>query len=114
MEEVNKDLFYSIIGKRLVKARKASSMTQENAATELNLSRVSIVNIEKGRQHVSLIQLWILAKAYHVTLQSLIPEESHLTKKSGIVFDIESKRLEEATSKKSVSDLVSFMNENDL
>lgn len=114
MEDVNKDLFYTIVGKRIAKARKAFGMTQANTATELNLSRVSIVNIEKGRQHISLIQLWVLAKAYHVSIQSLLPQEKDLLKSNGTIFEVPTQELERTTSKKSVSDLMSFIQENDL
>lgn len=114
MEEVDKDLFYSIVGKKIAKARKAFSMTQENAATELSLSRVSIVNIEKGRQHVSLVQLWVLAKAYHVPIHSFLPQEKDLQKSDGTIFEVKTKELEKTSSKKSVSDLMSFLEKNDL
>jgi transcriptional regulator with XRE-family HTH domain len=114
MEDVNKDQFYAIVGKRIAKARKAYKMTQADAATELNLSRVSIVNIEKGRQHVSLVQLWVLAKAYHVSIQSFLPQEKDLVKSNGTIFEVPTKELEKTTSKKSVIDLMTFIQENDL
>lgn len=48
-------------------------MTQEKLGALVGLSRTSITNIEKGRQHVSLHHLFALAKALKVSPEALLP-----------------------------------------
>ena len=48
-------------------------MTQERLGTLVGLSRTSITNIEKGRQHVPLHQLYRIADALDVTPTMLLP-----------------------------------------
>ena len=48
-------------------------MTQQKLARLVGLSRTSITNIEKGRQHVALHQLFALAEALKVPPDALLP-----------------------------------------
>ena len=48
-------------------------MTQDRLGTLVGLSRTSITNIEKGRQHVSLHQLYRIADVLGVTPDMLLP-----------------------------------------
>jgi transcriptional regulator with XRE-family HTH domain len=48
---------YEKIGIKIKYARKAKGLDQKNLAKELNLSRESIVNIEAGRQRISIEKL---------------------------------------------------------
>ena len=48
-------------------------MTQEKLGRLVGLSRTSITNIEKGRQHVSLHQLFAIAEALRVRPEALLP-----------------------------------------
>lgn len=48
-------------------------MTQEKLGRVVGLSRTSITNIEKGRQHVSLHQLFAIAEALRVRPAALLP-----------------------------------------
>lgn len=56
-----KTVFYSKIGENIKAAREKRDMKQHVLAEMLGLSRVSVVNIEKGRQHVTLHALWQIA-----------------------------------------------------
>lgn len=51
-------------------------MTQEKLGSLVGLSRTSIVNIEKGRQHISLHQLFVFADALKVRPEALLPSPS--------------------------------------
>ena len=80
---MKKDLIYNLFGKKLREARKSANLTQESLAERVNLTRTSITNIEKGRQHISLHMLYRLATAVGVEPTSLLPEkeliaEAHL------------------------------------
>ena len=69
------DPIYEEFGRGLRSARKAANLTQEALAERVGLSRTSITNIEKGRQHVSLHMLFSLANAVGVEPAELLPEK---------------------------------------
>lgn len=48
---------YEKVGAKIKYARKAKGLKQQEFAKELNLSRASMVNIEAGRQHITLDKL---------------------------------------------------------
>ncbi len=50
-------------------------MTQERLGKLVGLSRTSITNIEKGRQHVSLHQFFRIADALEVTPETVLPSQ---------------------------------------
>ena len=67
-------IFYSTIGRKISDARKKAKYKQEVFASLLNLSRSSIVNIEKGRQHPSIHLLWEIAIKLKVNFIDLMPQ----------------------------------------
>lgn len=83
---------YVQFGVRLRQARKTANLTQDTLAECVGLSRTSITNIERGRQHVSLHMLYQLAAAVHCSVIDLLPDEpkdtdldiANLLKKSGL------------------------------
>lgn len=64
--------FYSAIGENIKKARENAGFKQAAFATMLGLSRASIVNIEKGRQHPPLHLLWDITKKLKVNFLDLL------------------------------------------
>lgn len=73
MTESNKRKFYEELGFVLSDARKNANLSQELLAEKIGMSRVSIVNIEKGRQAPPLHLLWSLSKIVGKDLSELIP-----------------------------------------
>ena len=71
------DPLYRAFGKlvRLHRERR-TDMTQEKLGRMVGLSRTSITNIEKGRQHVALHQLFAIAEALKVPPAALLPGQS--------------------------------------
>src|SRR5690606_32736521 len=59
-------------------------MTQEKLGTLVGLSRTSIVNIEKGRQHIALHQIFVFAGALKVRPEALLPTPTDGTASSWI------------------------------
>ncbi|MEG2311190.1 MAG: helix-turn-helix transcriptional regulator [Bacilli bacterium] len=57
---------------RLKKAREYLGLTQEDVAKLLNISRISITNIESGIRKVSAEELLKLSKIYGWTMEELI------------------------------------------
>jgi len=72
------DLLYRLVGNRIRAAREAvrPRLSQKRLADRLGMSRVSIVNIEKGRQHPPVHVLWSLARELDVELTSFFPSSA--------------------------------------
>lgn len=68
------DSLYVSLGQQIRDARQQSSMTQEQLASALGLSRTSITNIEKGRQHVLVHTLYAIAHVLELNVRELLPE----------------------------------------
>jgi transcriptional regulator with XRE-family HTH domain len=66
--------FYSAIGENIKKAREDAGIKQAAFGTMLGLSRASIVNIEKGRQHPPLHLLWDMTKKLKINLPDLLSD----------------------------------------
>lgn len=66
--------FYSQMGDTITLARKKLGITQDDLAWMLGLSRVSVVNIEAGKQRTPLHFIIALAKVLNIFLPELIPE----------------------------------------
>jgi transcriptional regulator with XRE-family HTH domain len=67
------DAFYLLLGERLRTTRNKKGMDQELLASRLDLTRASIINMEKGRQRPSVYQLWTLAQIFEVPITDFIP-----------------------------------------
>jgi len=63
--------FYKALGYKLFLERSRLGITQERLGEILGLSRVSIVNIEKGKQKPSIYQLCLIAEKFNLTLDML-------------------------------------------
>lgn len=73
MPKTSKDLFYIALGKKIAENRNLASLTQQKLADILNLSRASVVNIEKGRQQLSIFLLCQVAFHLKTSIDKLIP-----------------------------------------
>ncbi|TND10157.1 MAG: hypothetical protein FD123_405 [Bacteroidetes bacterium] len=65
--------FYEALGAHIKTARVTAGLKQETLAKLLKLSRASIVNIEKGRQHTPTHTLWDMAKVLKIDVAKLLP-----------------------------------------
>lgn len=74
--------FYKLVGEKIIFFRKNNrkTITQKLLGEKIGLSRASIVNIEKGRQKVSLHLLWQIAEIFNIELNQLIPTKNELSK----------------------------------
>ncbi|WP_408491980.1 helix-turn-helix domain-containing protein [Paraburkholderia sediminicola] len=68
------NVFYRGLGTSVRRAREASSLTQEELAAAIGISRTSLTNMELGRQRVLVDQLAGIASTLKVSIQSLIPD----------------------------------------
>jgi transcriptional regulator with XRE-family HTH domain len=74
------DSLYRAFGKLVQRNRKRQpGLTQEKLGEKVNLSRTSITNIEKGRQHIALHQLFAIAEALKTRPEALLPAPVDVT-----------------------------------
>jgi transcriptional regulator with XRE-family HTH domain len=73
MELPEQTRFYVALGNNIRNARIKENLSQQALAGKIGLTRVSVVNIEKGRQKPPLHQLYELAQILKVDLQTLFP-----------------------------------------
>lgn len=67
------DHYYSLLGEKIAVLRGSMNIKQEELAEVLNISRPSMVNIEKGRQRPSIYMLQLIAEYFNVEIESLLP-----------------------------------------
>lgn len=71
-----KDQLYKGLGEKIRSLRQEKDMTLEELAekSQLGLSKSSIINIEKGRQQITVYQLYRFALALNVRFDSLLSD----------------------------------------
>lgn len=69
-------LVYAPLGKRVRLLRERASLTQDELARGVGLTRTSVTNIEGGRQKVLLHTLYDIAEALGVPPEALLPTVS--------------------------------------
>ena len=67
------DELYDKLGGLIRARRKALSLTQQDVAARIGMSRASLANIETGRQKVLVHQLYALAEALDLSPADLLP-----------------------------------------
>ena len=87
MTDNDKDRFYTKIGQLIKHARSRTDLSQADLALKANMSRASIVNIEKGRQHPPLHLLWTFSEILNVNVSSLIPDFQPSTNEVNPIFE---------------------------
>ena len=80
---------YELIGAEIRRLRSGASLSQADLGAEAGLSRSSIVNIEKGRQHAPLHVIWRLADALQVDPADLIPGREEIQPSEEIDSELE-------------------------
>ncbi|HYF66632.1 MAG TPA: helix-turn-helix transcriptional regulator [Ohtaekwangia sp.] len=71
-------LFYQKLGEAIKTARINGKHKQESLSTHLGLNRISVVNIEKGKQKVQLHTLIEIASFLNVRIEELVPPLEYL------------------------------------
>ncbi|MEY9981435.1 MULTISPECIES: helix-turn-helix domain-containing protein [Bradyrhizobium] len=94
---------YRLFGDRVRELRETRSVTQEELARRVQLSRASITNIEKGRQRVLLHQLIEIADALDAKPSELMPSpqsQSDPTMRQDVARVVEMLKSEKSRSDK--------------
>ena len=66
--------FYHKIGELIKDSRKLKNVNQETLSNQLGISRVSLVNIENGKQRAPIHVLMEISSLLNVPLKELLPE----------------------------------------
>lgn len=89
--------YYALIGENIRTARMHSKISQEDLAKQLGfISRISVVNIESGKQKVLVHTLAQLSDILNVSIDTLLPDIQILKHPLDAKFE---KKIQEATSK---------------
>jgi len=76
----DRNVFYAELGDKIRRARKSSGLTQQALASLISLTRVSVTNIEMGRQKLMLHTLFDIAGALNVEPCDLLPAKPVITR----------------------------------
>lgn len=111
MTESDKKRFYILIGEAINTARNNKGYSQAILAERISMSRASIVNIEKGRQHPPIHLLYEFSKILEISIVDLLPKFEISNKESVALFEeqIKNKASEGIISAKSIESLNSFV-----
>ena len=79
---IDENLLYQLLGDKIRRARERMEpkMSQTALARKLGLSRVSVVNIEAGRQRAPMHVLWVIAEILGTELVLLVPRHDEYDK----------------------------------
>lgn len=69
-EKVDYNMF---IAHKVREHRERVKMTQQSLADKIGLSRASMVNIEQGKQHLTIGNLYLLCKFFGVPSHTFLP-----------------------------------------
>jgi len=67
-----------LFGQNLAATRRARGLSQAELGERVNLSRVTVANIEGGKQNVHLGQIFSLASALNASPKELIPSPDQI------------------------------------
>ena len=109
MSDSKLDMFYIKLGENISTLRNQKRIKQETVASHLGLSRISISNIESGKQRIQLHSLMSLVDLFQVSLSDLIPNPE--TNTSNITNKLEKKitATEISNSKESIEKAKDFI-----
>jgi transcriptional regulator with XRE-family HTH domain len=82
MREDSKTTLYDIVGDKVREKREANKLSQKELASEIGISRSSVVNIENGRQHTPLHVLWKMSDVFGIHVSELLPSKAELDSKT--------------------------------
>lgn len=79
--------FYFSLGNKIRKSRKEAGFTQEDLAFMMNISRVSVNNIEMGKQRLPVHLISSIAELFKISIHELIPNYNHNIKSCQELFE---------------------------
>ena len=109
MTEVEQKYLYESLGNQIKILRNKSGISQHDLAKNLNLSRASVVNIEKGRQHPSLHLLIDLTRIFNIQITDLLDISSITNFQNDSLRSIKTKIKESSKNKDDQEKVLEFI-----
>lgn len=79
----NDQLLYEFVASRIKDFRKERKLSQDEFSKQVELSRVSIANIELGNQKPTLDLVWKISSIFAINIDYFFPTEIDLLKLDG-------------------------------
>ena len=79
----NDQLLYDFVASKIRDFRKDKGLSQDEFSKQVELSRVSIANIELGNQKPTLDLIWRISSIFAVDINDFFPNEIDLLKSQG-------------------------------
>ncbi len=73
MDKTNQNIFYKKLGENIKHFREKRRIKQESVAQILDLTRISVSNVENGKQKIQLHSLLELAAYFDTAITDLVP-----------------------------------------
>jgi transcriptional regulator with XRE-family HTH domain len=70
----------TVFGSNLRRARRSRDLSQGELAARVGLSRVTIANMEGGKQHIQLHHVYLFARTLDVPIERLLPADAEIEK----------------------------------
>lgn len=81
---IDDERLYITVGKLIRRARETVNLSQEDLSSQLGLTRTSISNFERGKQHIQIHTLYQIADILNVPVSDLLPTVELVKVKSGV------------------------------
>lgn len=81
--KISDQLIYEFVASKIRELRKNKNLSQEEFSKYVDLSRVSIANIEIGNQKPTLDLVWKISSIFAVKVDYFFPNEIDILKSSG-------------------------------
>lgn len=77
---IDKKAFNKIVGNKIKTSRKQAGKSQSKMAARIGVNRTTFINIEQGRQNISIYHLFLIAQALPNVLgvENLLPNEEQV------------------------------------
>ena len=78
--QIDVDKFNQIVGQKIQLARKNAGFSQSKLADKINVSRTTLVNMESGKQSISIHYLFLIGKVLPTILkfEDLLPTDEEV------------------------------------
>ena len=95
--------FYDFLGNKIQEYRKLKNYSQEQLGKVIDLSRTSIVHIEKGNQKIPIYKLFILAFELNIEIGNFFPR---IEKNDKLIDLISKERISDLSSQKKILEIL--------
>lgn len=108
MPQFSVDALYREIGKKITEHRARAGLSKAFLAREIDCSRPTVVNVEKGKQHATLELLFRIAERLGISYLELLPTSQEVAEQSK-GDDVESESVNEPQMTKAIKEQIGIV-----